>query len=175
MTTLEFNAQLAGVKGILTGNAMRLSRDKHNAQDLMQETVMRAFASRHRFTEGSNFKAWMYTIMQNCYINEYRKWQTRNKIVYLMEDNMRVALGQSVSNMCNTVVMMKELRVIMDDLCEINRVPFEMFFEGYGYLEIAEQLDIPVGTVKSRIFFARKKLKAVLQSHYGDHVQNMAA
>ena len=171
MTTTEFNNQLAGLNGMLFNNALRLAGNKHNAKDLMQETVMRAFASRHKFTEGTNFKAWVYTIMRNCFINEYRKWRHRREVVHLMEDNMKDVLGQSVKNLGNTVVMMKELRDILDELGDTNRIPFELFFDGFGYMEIAEQLDIPIGTVKSRIFLARKKLKLEIQRHYGDHAQ----
>jgi RNA polymerase sigma-70 factor, ECF subfamily len=113
----------------------------------------------------------VYTIMQNCFINEYRKRRTRSKIVHLMEDNMKGVMEQPVRNMGSTVIMMKELRNIMDDLCDTNRIPFELFFDGFGYQEIAEQLDVPLGTVKSRIFLARKKLKFLVQMHYGDQVQ----
>lgn len=171
MTTLEFNNQLASHNGLFLGNAMRLTGNKHNASDLMQETTMRAFASCHKFTEGTNFKAWVYTIMQNCFINDYRKRRTRSHVVQLMEDNMKVVMVQPVSNLGPTVVMMKELRSLLDDLCETNRIPFELFIDGFGYLEIAEQLDVPIGTIKSRIFFARKKLKHALTGHYGAQIR----
>lgn len=171
MTTTEFNKQLSDFNRSLFANAMRLSGNKHNAQDLMQETTMRAFASCHKFMEGTNFKAWMYTIMQNCFINEYRKRRNWSKVVFAMDDNIKGVLGQPVGNLGNTVVMMKELRHLMDELSEANRIPFELHFDGFGYQEIAEQLDVPLGTVKSRIFFARKKLKSMIQGHYGEHVQ----
>jgi RNA polymerase sigma-70 factor, ECF subfamily len=171
MTTTEFNKQLSANNRILFGNAQRLSGNMHNAKDLMQETTLRAFASCHKFEEGTNFLAWVYTIMHNCFINEYRKRQTRGKIVNLMEDDMKEVLGQTVRNMGNTIVMMKELQSMMDGLCDTNRIPFELHFNGFGYREIAEQLDVPLGTVKSRIFSARKKLKSIVKSYYGDHVQ----
>jgi len=132
---------------------------------------MRAFASCHKFTEGTNFKAWMYTIMYNCFVNDYRKRRNWNKIVHLMEDNMAGVVDQPVNNMGGTVIMMKELRNILDNLCETNRIPFELHFNGFGYHEIAEQLNVPLGTVKSRIFFARKKLKSMIEGHYGEHAQ----
>ena len=171
MTTSEFNKQLADLNSSLFSNAMRLTGNRHNAEDLMQETIIRAFANCHKFMEGSNFKAWMYTIMRNCFINEYRKQRERSKVVHLMDENMKGLSVQPVKNLGNTVVMMKELRNIMDELSEANRVPFELFFDGFGYQEISEQLDVPLGTVKSRIFFARKKLKLMIQRHYGDQAQ----
>ncbi len=170
MTTTEFNLQLSSLNHCLFANALRLAQNKHNAQDLMQETTMRAFACRHNFTEGTNFKAWVYAIMFNCFVNDYRKLVTRRKFVCLMEDNIEGVMEQPVKNLGNSVVMMKELRNILNGLCEIYRIPFELHFNGFGYQEIAEQLDIPLGTVKSRIFFARKKLKSMIAGHYGQHV-----
>ncbi len=171
MTNTEFNTQLSSLNCALFDNAMRLAQNKHNAKDLMQETTMRAFASCHKFEEGTNFKAWMYTIMQNCFINDYRKRRSRGKVVYLMEDNMKGVLDQPVRNLGNTIVMMKELRNILDGLCEANRIPFELYIDGFGYKEIAEKLDVPLGTVKSRIFFARQKLKSMIEGHYGELAQ----
>lgn len=171
MTTIEFNNQLTSHNGLFFRNAMRLTCNKHNANDLMQETIMRAFASCHKFTEGTNFKAWVYTIMQNCFINEYRKRRNRSHVVHLMEENMKVVMVQPVSNLGPTVVMMKELRILLDNLCATHRIPFEMFIDGFGYVEIAEQLDVPIGTIKSRIFFARKKLKHAITGHYGEQIR----
>lgn len=171
MTTDEFNNQLSEFYRGLYVNAMRLARNKHNAQDLMQETIMRAFASHHKFIMGTNFKAWIHTIMQNCFVNDYRKRKNRGRFKTLMENNFSGVAEQPVSNLGNTIVMMKELRTILDSICEANRVPFELHFNGFGYQEIADQLNIPLGTVKSRIFLARKKLKHIIHGHYGEHAQ----
>ncbi len=170
MTTAAFNEQLDSLNKQLFGNALRLTVNRTNAQDLMQETVMRAFANRSRFTEGTNFKAWVYTIMQHCFINEYRKRRTRSHVVHLIEDNMKVVMLAPSQNAGPSIVMMKELRSMVDDLCETNRIPFEMFVDGFCYLEIAAQLNVPIGTVKSRIFMARKRLKHVITGNYGAHV-----
>lgn len=171
MTTTEFNKQLAALNSRLFLNALRLSGNKENAKDLMQETVMRAFSRRDKFKEGTNFKAWTFTIMKNCFINDFRKRRNWRKVVFSIDDNMQIVMDQPVGNLTDAVVMMKELRNILDELSEANRIPFELHFDGFGYLEIAEQLDIPLGTVKSRIFFARKKLRSMIQGHYGDQVQ----
>jgi RNA polymerase sigma-70 factor, ECF subfamily len=171
MTTEEFNKQLLALNGSIFSVAFRFTRNKHNAKDLVQETILRALANCHKFTEGTNFKGWLYTIMQNCYINEYRKQRSRGKVVYWMEENMKGVLEQPVRNLGSTVIMMKELRSILNTLSEATRIPFEMHFDGFGYQEIAEKLDVPLGTVKSRIFFARQKLKLVIQVQYGEHAQ----
>ncbi len=167
MTTKEFNKEFANLNSFFLGNAMRLTRNSANAKDLMQETIMRAFANRANFTEGTNFKAWVYTIMQHCFINDYRKRATRSHLVHLLEDNMKVVMRAPSQNSGPSIVMMKELRSMVDSLCETNRIPFEMYVDGFCYLEIAEQLSVPIGTVKSRIFMARKRLKHVIASNYG--------
>jgi RNA polymerase sigma-70 factor (ECF subfamily) len=128
---------------------------------------MRAFASRERFQEGTNFKAWVTTIMRNCFINEYRKRRTRNQVEQPLEDNAEFAVRQAVHNDAGTIIMMKELRTMLDSMDEAHRVPFELFFNGFEYQEIAEELELPMGTVKSRIFFARKKMKDMIQGSYG--------
>jgi RNA polymerase sigma factor (sigma-70 family) len=172
MTTLKFNHSLTQIQGLLFAFAMKLNNNnREDANDLYQETVMRAFASMERFEEGTNFKAWTSTIMRNCFINEYRKRRTRNQVEQPLEDNSEVAVKQAVRNDAGTIIMMKELRIMLNNMSAANRIPFELHFNGFGYLEIAEQLDIPLGTVKSRIFFARKKLQNIVQGHYGQHAQ----
>lgn len=166
MTNTAFNEELASYYKYFIVIALRLTRDRNNANDLMQETIMRAFLSRGRFTEGTNFKAWVYSIMRHCFLNEYRKIRTRSHVLHLIEDNMQVVMQVPAQSTGPSVVMMKELRNMVDDLGETNRVPFEMFVDGYCYFEIAEQLKLPIGTVKSRIFMARKRLKNVITQNY---------
>lgn len=168
MTTLKFNHNLAQIQSLLFAFAMKLTNNnREDANDLYQETVMRAFASKERFEEGTNFKAWVTTIMRNCYINEYRKRRTRNQMEQPLEDSQEVAVRQAVRNDAGTIIMMKELHVMLNNMDDAHRIPFEMFFNGYEYQEISEQLDLPMGTVKSRIFFARKKMKDMIQGSYG--------
>ena len=171
MTTTEFNNQLSTYNKLFVGNALRLTGDRNNAKDLMQETVMRAYASCHKFTEGTNFKAWVYTIMQNNFINEYRKTRTRNHVMGFIEENTAGTNKISIRNNGPEIIFMKELRSFVDSLNDTNRIPFEMFTEGYSYLEIAEKLEIPIGTVKSRIFLARKSLKELIKGNYSESVR----
>ena len=167
MTILKFNHNLAQIQRLLFAFAMKLTSNREDAKDLYQETVMRAFASKNRFEEGTNFKAWTTTIMRNCFINEYRKRRTRNLIEQPLEDNAEFCVKQAVRNDAGTIIMMKELRVMLDEMDEAHRVPFEMFFDGFEYQEIADKLNLPMGTVKSRIFFARKKMKDAIHKSYG--------
>lgn len=167
MTTLQFNNKTNQIEDILFGFAMKLTKNREDAKDLFQETMMRAFANRDRFTMGTNFKAWMTTIMRNCYINEYRKRRTRNRVEQPIEENLEFATKKAVRNDAGTVIMMKELNHMLGSMKDSHRVPFEMFFEGFEYQEISETLDLPMGTVKSRIFFARKKMRTMISNRYG--------
>ncbi len=171
MTTIEFNSRCNTLNSLLFGFAMKLTCDKENAKDLMQETLMRAYASLHNFTDGTNFKAWLTTIMRNCFINDYRKKRTRNKVEQPLEENIQAATTKPVKNSAPSVIMLKELRYMLDHLGDDHRVPFEMFFNGYEYQEIASKLTLPIGTVKSRIFFARKKMKDMIHGSYGESVR----
>ena len=127
---------------------------------------MRAFTNRRKFEMGTNFQAWVITIMRNTFINFYRKKKNRNTRCeptgsFVFEKTLVPAENEGDSN-----IMMKELMGMLNQLSDTYKVPFEMFFEGYKYEEIGVQLNVPVGTVKSRIFFARQKLKGLVLSRY---------
>ncbi len=167
MTTSAFNSNYKPLEDLLFAFAMKLTRDVVNAQDLMQETLCRAYKNKDRFKEGTNFKAWITTIMRNNYINDYRKLKTRNKVEAPVEDYGYMVENKAVDGDANSIIMMKELTNMVDDLTEDFKKPFVMFKDGYHYDEIAAEMNIPIGTVKSRIYFARKKLKGMIQNQYG--------
>lgn len=167
MTTTEFNAKYEPLEDLLFAFAMKLTKNKVNAQDLMQETVCRAFKNKDRFKEGTNFKAWITTIMRNNFINDYRKKKTRNKVEAPIEDFGYFVENKSVEGNTNSLIMTKELKKMINSLSEGFKKPFKMFYEGYHYNEIAEKMNIPIGTVKSRIYFARKKLRKMVNARYG--------
>jgi len=172
MTSKEFDSRIACLRSFFFRFAMHLTKNKEDSEDLMQETMMRAYTNRNKYTDGTNFKAWMATIMRNCFINEYRKKRNRNKVEQSVNWNiMTVAVNQPVSNLAPTILMMKEILHKLDGLNEGHRIPFELFFSGFKYVEIAEQLDLPIGTVKSRIFLARKKLKDMIFEYYGENIR----
>jgi len=167
MTTTEFNQQISTLESYIFGFAMKLTCNREDAKDLYQETVLRAFNCKDRFTSGTNFKAWATTIMRNCFINEYRKRRTYNNVMQPLETSSEAVMKQAVTNAGPTIIMMKELREMLDILGDAHLVPFEMFTNGYDYQEIADQLNLPMGTVKSRIFFARKKMMKMITCNYG--------
>ena len=166
MTVTEFNSRYDAIENLLTGFAMKLTRNKDLANDLKQETVMRAFDNRDRFRSGTNFKAWVTTIMRNSFINDYRKQKTRNRVEQPVEDITYLASNSMKSEEASSNIMMQELTTIVDSLADAYRIPFTMFYRGYSYLEIAEKVQLPIGTVKSRIFFARKQLKEKITARY---------
>jgi len=175
MTPTEFQTEFDQLNDLLFAFAMKLTRDKENAKDLMQETACRAFKHRKKFTKGTNFKAWLTTIMRNTFINNYRKRRTRNQVEAPIEDFLFALENKSTTaNGANSSIMMKELIAMLDKLSDLYRVPFLLFYQGFQYHEIANQLDIPMGTVKSRIFFARKKMKKMIIDRYGADVRRAA-
>jgi RNA polymerase sigma factor (sigma-70 family) len=163
MTTYDFNQLLVSSADYLRPFAFTLTRDNESAKDLMQETLFRALANREKYNVGTNIKAWMYTIMRNIFINNYRRKAKQNTIFdntpneYLLDYNQ-----QAVSNAAETSLSLKEIQSSVDNLPEIFKIPFLLYFEGYKYNEIAEDLHEPLGTIKSRIHFARKLLKEQL-------------
>ena len=175
MTVTEFNTKLDKLENLLFGFAMKLTKSRDRSQDLMQETVLRAFKNKDRFREGTNFKAWITTIMRNSFINEYRKRRTRNRTEQPVEDMLHLANDAVVEEKASSSIMMRELVSIVGELSDTYRVPFTMFYDGFQYSEIADQLELPIGTVKSRIFFARKQLKAAVNDKYGENVLQSVA
>jgi RNA polymerase sigma-70 factor (ECF subfamily) len=141
-----------------------------DAKDLYQETAYRALFNRDKFQPDTNFKAWMFTIMKNIFINNYRKKVKSNTILDTTDNQFYLNSGSHAApNAAEGGIMLKELNAMVSALDDSIRVPFVMHFEGYKYQEIADELNLPLGTVKSRIFFARKELKDNILSQYGFH------
>lgn len=168
MTAAEFSNQLDGLSNLLHAFAYKLTRNSEESKDLYQETAYRAITNRDKFRTGTNFKAWLFTIMRNIFINNYRKKMKANTIIDSTDNLYYINSGRNtVNNGAESSILMKELQSIIGNLDDSIRVPFMMHYYGYKYQEIADQLDLPLGTVKSRIFFARKELKAAIKERYG--------
>jgi len=160
MSTLEFNQVLIKNADYLRPFAITLTRDTETAKDLLQETMYRALANREKYNSGTNIKAWLYTIMRNIFINDYRR-RTKQKTIFdatpndfLLDHNQ-----PRIANDAESILAMKDVQEAIHHLPEIFRDPFLLYFEGYKYNEIATILTEPLGTIKSRIHFARKLLK----------------
>ncbi len=166
MTQIQFNNTLLSLKNNLRYYALSLTSDSEKANDLLQETMLKALTYRDKFKENTNFKAWIYTIMRNTFINDYRRNVKRKDTFDYMSNDVHIAqytdrVYPSPDSFYNSKEIMANIEALEDEY----RVPFNMFLEGYKYKEIAEELELPLGTVKSRIFFTRKKLEKSLKDY----------
>ena len=166
MSALDFDQMLISNTDFLKPFAFTLTRDNEAAKDLIQETLFRALANRDKYNTGTNIKAWLYTIMRNIFINNYRRKSKQNTIFdnspnEFLIDNNQVA----VSNEAIAKLNMKEVQEAIYQLPVIFRNPFLLSFDGFKYHEIADMLQEPLGTIKSRIHFARKLLKSQIQRY----------
>lgn len=166
MTQVQFNNALLGLSNKLHYYALSLTSDSEKADDLLQETFLKALTYRDKFAQNTNFKAWIYTIMKNTFINDYRRnVKTKNTFDGSNNDFYLLFSSDKVDPGPDSAYSSKEINKTIDALEDEYKVPFTMFLDGYKYKEIAEELDLPLGTVKSRIFFTRKKLEKSLKDY----------
>lgn len=160
MSTLEFNEILLNNADFLKPFAINLTRDTEAANDLYQETLYKALANQEKYNVGTNIRAWLFTIMRNIFINNYRRKAKQKTILDSTPNDFLINLKQAtVSNSAETNLRVKEINQAIHQLPEIFKTPFLLYFDGYKYHEIADVLHEPLGTIKSRIHFARKLLK----------------
>ena len=160
MSTLEFNEMLLSNADFLKPFAINLTRDSEAANDLYQDTLYKALVNRDKFNVGTNIKAWLFTIMRNIFINNYRRKAKQKTIFDNSPNDFLINQNQvSINNTAESVMKAKEINKSIQELPEIFKTPFLLYFDGYRYNEIAEVLVEPLGTIKSRIHFARKLLK----------------
>ncbi len=166
MTAVEFNYKLVGLQENLKYYAYTLTSNYNDAEDLLQETYVKAITNREKFTDNTNLKAWTFTIMKNTFINDYRK-KVRNKTMLdNTDDKFLLDLSnESKVDLPDSVLSVKDIHERISSVDKEQRKPFEMYNAGYKYKEIAEKLDISIGTVKSRIYFTRKKLMDELKDY----------
>jgi RNA polymerase sigma-70 factor (ECF subfamily) len=168
MTTLEFNNSLLVMRPKLQGFAMKLTSDYDKAFDLVQDTYLKAIVCKDQFTVFTNLQAWVFTIMKNIFINNYRRKLKENAIINSTRNlsyyNMIDCKG-SVSP--ESIIAEGEIEMTVDSMINEFRVPFRMHIDGYKYNEISDELGLKLGTVKSRIFLSRKKLMKQLQDYSG--------
>tara|TARA_R110001592_G_scaffold3407_1_gene19162 strand:- start:2840 stop:3313 length:474 start_codon:yes stop_codon:yes gene_type:complete len=140
--------------------ALKLTRDSEDANDLLQETLMKAYKNRDKFSEGTNLKAWLYTIMKNTFITNYQKMMRRGTFIDTT-DNLHFINSSStkIENRAHGDFTLNDINMSIDQLDDVYKTPFMMYFRGFKYQEIADREQIPIGTVKNRIHIARKLLK----------------
>lgn len=166
MTALEFDTRLQSLSQFLRPFAMKLTRDSEAADDLMQETMLKAITNREKFSEGTNLKAWLYTIMKNTFITQYHRMVRRNTFIDTT-DNLHYLNSPNhvTSNGSSAAFAMDDINEAIEKLKPEYREPFMMHFNGFKYHEIADHFQIPIGTVKNRIHIARKHLKSDLETY----------
>lgn len=158
MLHVDFCEELVSFENYLRPFAISLTRDTEAGKDLYQETMYRALANKEKYGVGTNVKAWLFTIMRNVFINEYHRSRKMQEARKYFADGLEM-----ISEHAEAHLHVKEILQAIHQLPEIFRRPFELYFEGYKYHEIAHVLDEPVGTIKSRIHLGRKSLQKELE------------
>lgn len=160
MANKEFETMLMNIQGNLLNFAMMLTSNTDNAYDLLQDTTLKALDNEDKYTMGTNFKGWVFTIMRNLFINNYRHTVKSQTVVDQTEDLYHLNISQD-SGFASPEgsYSVTEISKAINDLPDEYRIPFTMCVQGYRYDEIAEKMQLPLGTVKSRIFLTRKKLQ----------------
>lgn len=163
MTTIEFQYELINLQEKLTRFANKLTYNKDDAKDLVQETYLKAITNRKSFQDNTNMKAWTFTILKNTYINNYRKATKKNTSID-SSSNQFIMNSKYSENDPDSEYSYNEITKRINELGERFRIPFQMHISGYKYNEIAENLNVKIGTVKSRIFLTRKQLMSLIDN-----------
>lgn len=166
MSIINFRKEVNVATSVLRPHALRLTRDMNDADDLIQDTIFRAISNEDKFQEGTNIKAWLFTIMRNIFINNYRKKIKQNTVLDTTDNSFVLNNAAVTYNDGERSFVMNDINKALQHISQELRVPFLMHYKGYKYNEIAEELSLPLGTVKSRIFFARKELTDILGKEY---------
>lgn len=167
MSTPEFYALVMNEQRLLKNFAFKLTMDPDDAKDLIQDTILKAIKYKDKFISSTNLKGWLCVIMKNTFINTYRRSVRKNSLLNNSFDLSKDEIQSTIySNTTDAQINYKELLRVIDLLKDEFKLPFLRYVDGYKYKEISEELDIPIGTVKSRIFIARKELIARLKNEY---------
>ena len=164
MSTATFATELVGVQDDLLRFAYKLTADRDEANDLLQDTSLKALDNEEKYEPATNFKGWIYTLMRNFFINTDRRIVREQTFIDTTENqyHLNTPQGEAFESTESTYDL-KEMHRIVNALPKEYRIPFSMHIAGFKYREIAEKLNIPLGTVKSRIFFTRQRLQQELK------------
>ena len=162
----SFQERLIGLQGNLLNFAYQLTTNREQAEDLLQDTTLKALDNEDKYVDNVNFKGWIFTIMRNIFINNYRQSVRKATVIDQTEDLYHLNISQeSGLQSPEGSYAVKEINVALNSFSDEYRIPFNLFVAGYKYNEIAEKMNLPLGTVKSRIFFARKRLREQLADY----------
>ena len=164
MTAIEFNARILKEKTSLKSFALGLTHNLDDALDLLQDTYLKAIVYREKFEDSTNIKAWLFTIMKNTFINTYRRNAKTKQLISKGDENaLNRAFKQNSYDHSDSRINAKEIIKHIETLDEQYKIPFTRYYNGYKYEEIANEMHLPLGTIKSRIFIARKLLMNALR------------
>ena len=165
-TILEFNQLLLTNAEFLKPFAITLTNDDEQAKDLFQDTLCRALINKDKFNIGSNIKAWLYTIMKNIFINNYRTKAKHHVILDNTSNDFIFNLNhKAIADDTLSMINVKEVDMYIHELPDMFRIPFMLYYDGFKYQEISDIMNAPLGTIKSRIFIARKLLKDQMEKY----------
>lgn len=170
MATLEntkgFEDKLIDLQNNMLNFALTLTSNREEAKDLLQETTLRALDNKEKYYENVNFKGWVFTIMHNIFVNNYRRIVRSQTMIDQTENLYHLNMPQdSGFDSPEGAYTIAEIEKVINSFSDEYKVPFSMHVSGYKYEEIAQTLGLPIGTVKSRIFFARKRLQELLKDY----------
>ena len=164
MEKVDFTQGILAMESDLHRFAYKLTSDRDSANDLVQDCVLQALDNHEKFTHAKNLKGWMFTIMRNIFINNYRKVVRDQTFVDQTDNLYHLNLPQdSGFESTEGAYDLKEMHRVVNALPKEYKIPFSMHVSGFKYREIAEKLGLPLGTVKSRIFFTRQRLQQELK------------
>jgi len=164
MTKVAFQQKILSLQDNMFHFALQLTANRDEAKDLLQETILKALNNEDKYVENTNFKGWILTIMRNIFINNYRKVVSNQTIIDRTENLYHLNLPQdSGLDTPEGSVNVQDITRAINNLDKDMKEPFSMLIAGYKYDEIAEKLDVPLGTIKNRIFLARKILQENLK------------
>lgn len=166
MNTVNLNNEICSHRSCLESFAMKFTSNLDDANDLVQDTIIKAIRYVHLYQQGTNLRAWLYTIMKNTFINNYRSGVRRKAVVTITEDlTIYQTQKNTAKNLGENRFVLEDINKALANLESAHAIPFLRYFEGYKYHEIAAELNIPIGTVKTRIHMARQALKNQLKMY----------
>lgn len=163
MSRKEFESLLISNIDNLRIVARKFVRDTNEIEDLTQETLYRALKYKDYYQEGTNFGGWIYTVLRNVFINDFKKKQRRG--TFFDESENQFLLNAPCEGRAEGALVMADIDAAIDSLSDTFSRPFRQHLQGYKYDEIADQEQIPLGTVKSRIHHTRKAVQGMLKSY----------
>jgi RNA polymerase sigma-70 factor (ECF subfamily) len=166
MENALFQANLMSIQGNMLNFAYMLTANRDDAYDLLQDTTLKVLDNADKYVDNVNFKGWVFTIMRNIFINNYRRIVRTATVIDRTEDLFHLNLPQNSGfDTPEGTISVIEITAVINSFTDEYRIPFSMHVAGYKYAEIAEEMQLPLGTVKSRIFFARQRLQKLLHCY----------